>query len=126
MADGDEVHPLDVPHDPHADRRMHSRALLPFLTGSGGRIIRLGREAYESARRAGIEAVHGVANANSTRGVTRRLGMTPMGSLPVSGGVVAVRDGELIDELWLGGKGFAVKPGGSGVELAARELAQSG
>jgi hypothetical protein len=51
--------------------------------------IRLGREAYDSARGAGIEAVHGVANANSTLGVTKRLGMTPMPSLPVTGGVVA-------------------------------------
>jgi len=50
--------------------------------------IRLGREAYDRARDAGIEAVHGIANSNSTLGVTKRLRMTPIMSLPVIAGVV--------------------------------------
>jgi len=53
--------------------------------------IRLGREAYARAGAAGIDAAHGVANANSTLGVRGRLGMTLVTSLPVIGGAALPR-----------------------------------
>jgi GNAT superfamily N-acetyltransferase len=47
-----------------------------------GVFVRLARAAIEEARARGVEAVVGVANANSTPGFVRRLGFTSLGPLP--------------------------------------------
>jgi GNAT superfamily N-acetyltransferase len=50
----------------------------------GGTFVRLATETLEQARRAGVEAVIGVANANSTPGFVRRLGFELVTPLPAT------------------------------------------
>ena len=50
----------------------------------GGAFVALASEAIELARRRGVQAVVGVANANSTPGFVRRLDFTLLTSLPAS------------------------------------------
>lgn len=53
-----------------------------------GLFVRLAEETYSQAERSGVQAIIGVANANSTPGFTRRLGFTLLTPLPVVAGVV--------------------------------------
>ena len=50
----------------------------------GGTFVALASEAIELARRSGVQAVVGVANANSTPGFVRRLDFTLLTALPAS------------------------------------------
>lgn len=58
-----------------------------------GLFTRLAEESYASAEKQNIQAVIGVANANSTPGFLRRLGFKLIGPLPVFGGIVLPRGG---------------------------------
>lgn len=53
-----------------------------------GLFVRLAEETYADAARSGVQAIIGVANANSTPGFTRRLGFTLLTPLPVVAGMV--------------------------------------
>jgi hypothetical protein len=53
--------------------------------------IRLSRAAHDSAREAGIEAIYGVANANSTPGLIGRMRFVQLCALPVIAGMALPR-----------------------------------
>jgi GNAT superfamily N-acetyltransferase len=66
-------------------------AVHPEARGKG-LFVQLAEETYKKAAGLGVQALVGVANANSTPGFTRRLGFTQLDSLPVVGGpVLSVR-----------------------------------
>ncbi len=73
----------------------------------GGIFLRLATEAIDKARRQGIEAVVGVANANSTPGFVRRLGFDLVGELPAN--LIVPVPGSLssIRSSWANARAFA-------------------
>jgi len=74
---------LDAPGGPVGAALSLNTAVHERARG-GGMFTRIADETFALARAAGVRAVIGVANANSTPGFVRRLGFTLLGPLPAT------------------------------------------
>ena len=72
----------------------------------GGVFVRLAEEAFEEARRRGVQMVVGVANANSTPGFVRRLSFELVGPLPATVLLPLPGRRRLVRSMWAGEEAF--------------------